>query len=267
MNEEFKGELLGFSFNNVHSSELGIVRIIQGNRVNDSAPSHKDIVVDIPGAIGSYYYGTIINKKDIVINYAFDNVSEEQLLRIKTIFSDKLPHKLIFDEEPDAYYMARVSGSAQLKHLCFLEDGKRVYKGEGSLTFTCDYPFKIRQRTSSYDKKERISYVFKFDYDFSGVISINCAEERSLQIKIRKTDKDTYLAYNFTLSNKTYIDLKKRIIYDKNGILSLKKLGAIDWSNLNLTPGEWAISIFDLTEGNDFPILHVKFDFYETIEF
>lgn len=145
MNEEFKGELLGFSFNNAHSSELGIVRIIQGNRINDSAPSHKDIVVDIPGAIGSYYYGTIINKKDIVINYAFDNISEEQLLRIKTIFSDKLPHKLIFDEEPDAYYMARVSGSAQLKHLCFLEKDKRVYKGEGSLTFTCDYPFKIKE--------------------------------------------------------------------------------------------------------------------------
>lgn len=267
MNEEFKGDLLGFSFNGKHSSDLGIVRTIQSNRINDNTPTHKDIVVDIPGAIGSYYYGTIINKKDIVVTYAFDNVSEEQLLQIKTLFSDKLPHKLIFDEEPYFYYMARISNSAQLKHLCFLENGKRVYKGEGSLTFTCDYPFKIRQRTSAYDEKETISYAFNFDYDFSGVISINCAKERILQIKIRKTDKDTFFAYNFTLSNKTYIDLKKRIIYDENGILSLKKIGEIDWSNLNLTPGEWTISIFDLTGDNDFPTLHVKFDFYETIDF
>lgn len=146
MNEEFKGDLLGFNFNGIHSSDLGIVRTIQSNRINDNAPTHNDVVVDVPGAIGSYYYGTIITKKDIQVPYAFNNVSETQLLRIKTLFSDKLPHKLVFDEEPDVYYMARVSNSAQLKHICFLENGERVYKGEGIITFTCDYPYKIKQK-------------------------------------------------------------------------------------------------------------------------
>lgn len=276
MGKGIKGDLLGFNFNRVHSSNLGIVRIIPSNRINDNAPTHSDVVVDVPGATGSYYYGTIITKKDIQVHYAFDNVSETQLLKIKTLFSDKLPHKLVFDEEPDVYYMARVSNSAQLKHLCFLENGERVYKGEGSITFTCDYPYKIRQRTFSYvendeddesEKSDRFFYDFEFDYDFSGIISIDCAEERSLQIKIRNANENSFFTYNFILSSKTCIDFRKRIIYNENGMLSLKKDGEIDLFNLNLIPGEWKFNIFDTTKDGTFPILNITFDFYETIKF
>ena len=38
-------------------------------------------------------------------------------------------------------YSAKVTGTPQLKTICFDESGKRIYKGEGTIQFTCYYPF------------------------------------------------------------------------------------------------------------------------------
>lgn len=38
-------------------------------------------------------------------------------------------------------YNAKVTGTPQIKTICFDEDGKRIYKGEGSVQFTCYYPY------------------------------------------------------------------------------------------------------------------------------
>jgi phage-related protein len=48
---------------------------------------------------------------------------------------------LIFDEYPYKTYSAKVTGQASLKHIVFeLEEG-RVYRGEGTIQFTCYYPY------------------------------------------------------------------------------------------------------------------------------
>ena len=50
--------------------------------------------------------------------------------------------RLIFDERPEKYYMAKITGITTLKYLCFeQEDGTDLYKGEGSINFVCYYPY------------------------------------------------------------------------------------------------------------------------------
>jgi hypothetical protein len=60
---------------------------------------------------------------------------------MKRHFGDKKIHDLVFDENPYKIYSAKVTGSATLKYIPFEEkvknETKRIYKGEGSLQFTC----------------------------------------------------------------------------------------------------------------------------------
>jgi phage-related protein len=62
-------------------------------------------------------------------------LTEQELRDLKACFGDKKIHDLIFDEAPYKAYRAKVTGSAQIKHLVFDEgQGKeRIYKGEGTI--------------------------------------------------------------------------------------------------------------------------------------
>ena len=66
-------------------------------------------------------------------------------------------HDLIFDELPYKVYSAKVTGTPQLKTLCFDKDGARVYKGEGAIQFTCYYPF-AHTPTIDFDGREISNY-------------------------------------------------------------------------------------------------------------
>jgi phage-related protein len=61
------------------------------------------------------------------------------------LWNDKKIHSLIFDEEPYKVYSAKVTGMITIKHICFEQEKnaslERVYRGEGSITFSCYFPF------------------------------------------------------------------------------------------------------------------------------
>ena len=136
-------DYIGFSFNGVHSSELGIKRISEGSRFNENLlPTIQDKTIQIPGGDGMYYFGSYYTQKQFNISYAFDSLTEEQLSRIKAVFGDKKPHRLIFDEAPYKAYLVKVTGTASIKHIPFSEgETNRVYKGEGNIQFTAYNPF------------------------------------------------------------------------------------------------------------------------------
>lgn len=144
MSNSFKGDFLGFTFNSVHSSDLGIVRITTGGRSNkDLSPTIKDSTVDIPGSDGMYFLYSQYQQRQFQIDFAFDNLSEIDIKNIRELFGDNKIHNLVFDEEPYKMYSAKVSSSAKLNYICFdNEDATaRVYKGEGNVVFTAFYPF------------------------------------------------------------------------------------------------------------------------------
>jgi len=64
------------------------------------------------------------------------------LRRLKQVFSTKKPQRFILDEKPYKYYMMKVAQSAIIQHLCFdLDEGTRIYKGEGTLNLVAYYPY------------------------------------------------------------------------------------------------------------------------------
>lgn len=137
-------DFTGFTYNGKHSlRDLGIYRTSDGSRYNENlTATMTDKIVDVPGGDGQYYFGTTFKNRTFTVNYAFDELSESHIRELKNIFCGDGIHDLIFDETPYKAWSAKVTGTASIKHLCFIdENDERVYKGEGSITFTCYYPY------------------------------------------------------------------------------------------------------------------------------
>ena len=148
-------DFIGFTFGDHHSSEFGIVRTSNGSRFDENLlPAIQDKTVPVPGGDGTYYFGSYYTQRQFSIQIAFDSLTEDNLRKLKQWLGDKKIKDLIFDEVPYKAYRAKVTGSATIKHLCFTEDGARVYKGEGTIQFTCYEPFaRLRKETGSNTKE------------------------------------------------------------------------------------------------------------------
>lgn len=135
-------DYIGFTYNGKHSiRDLKIYRTSSGRYDDNITATMTDKTVDVPGGDGQYYFGTTFKNRTFTVAYAFDNLTESDIRLIKQTFSGDGIHELVFDERPYKVWSAKVTGTASMKHLCFEENGERVYKGEGSITFTCYYPF------------------------------------------------------------------------------------------------------------------------------
>lgn len=144
-----KGDFISFTYNGVHSTELGIVRTSSSNRYNDQlVPTSQDKTVPVPGGNGTYFFGSYYTQRAITLDIAYDEVTEATLRRMRKVFEADTVHELIFDDEPYKIYYAKVTGQPQLKYIPFqnydnnlLGGTPRIYKGEGTINFTCYDPF------------------------------------------------------------------------------------------------------------------------------
>lgn len=144
-----KGDFISFTYNGVHSTELGIVRTSSSNRYNDQlVPTSQDKTVPVPGGNGTYFFGSYYTQRAITLDIAYDEVTEETLRRMRKVFESDTVHPLIFDDEPYKVYYAKVTGQPTLKYIPFqnydsefLNGTPRIYKGEGTINFTCYDPF------------------------------------------------------------------------------------------------------------------------------
>lgn len=152
---------IGFYYNGKHSSEMGIVRTSDGSRYNENLlPTIQDKTVQVPGGDAMYFFGSYYTQKQFNISFAFDALTETQLAELRRWLGDKQIHELIFDELPYKTYQAKVTGTATIKHVPFGTEGEtRIYKGEGSVQFTCYYPYAICKKKwlddySNFNKAE-----------------------------------------------------------------------------------------------------------------
>ena len=137
-----RGSFLGFTYNNIHSSTLGITRVSTSKRYNEPIlPTLKDITTDIVGADGVIYFGTKYTKRVFSVSFAFQGMTNEQIKQIKQKFNGKEIHDLIFDEWPYKVYSAKITGQAIAKHLAFQDRRNEYFNGECTLQFTCYFPF------------------------------------------------------------------------------------------------------------------------------
>lgn len=129
MREDLKGDFLGFSFDNIHSSRLGIVRVANGDRYTEELfPEVSDRTHEITGEDGENYYGSEFKTKVHTINIAFDSVTEKQFRQLRKLFGTKKICPLIFDERPYKVYMAKIESPIELEYVCF--DEHKRHEGE-----------------------------------------------------------------------------------------------------------------------------------------
>ena len=217
-----KGDFIGFSFCGVNSSDLGILRVSDGSRYNEYLlPNSQDNTTQIPGGDGTYYFGTYYTNRPISIQIAFDDLSEQNFRRLQQTFSAKKIGKLIFEEAPYKYYMAKVTGAPQLKYICFGREGEpRVYKGEGTIQFTCYYP---------YAKSVALC---------SALIEASNKEEWRERSGLPDTAPITS-GTNISIKNVGDIDMEWRAIYQvENKALSLQRIKAETVGELNFSFSE-----------------------------
>ena len=137
-------DFIGFTYNGKHSvRDLHIYRTSGGSMYDENMnATMTDKTADVPGGDGQYFFGTTFKNRTFTVNYAFDNLNEEDIRTIKQTFRGDGIYDLVFDETPYKAWPAKVTGTTSMKHLCFEETtGIRTYKGEGSITFTCYYPY------------------------------------------------------------------------------------------------------------------------------
>ena len=173
------GDFLGFSFDGMHCSRLGITRVSDGDRYNETlVPEFEDKMVTVPGKDGSYYFGSNYTNKPLSISFSFDSMTESQFRQLRKLFGTKRICTLVFDERPYKTYMAKISTPPQLNYICFDEPKKelvearqgiriidrdinprweevtpykytgereRIYKGEGTIEFIIMNPYAKEQ--------------------------------------------------------------------------------------------------------------------------
>ena len=241
-----KGDFIGFSFNEHRSESLGIVRVSDGSRYNeDLVPTTQDKTVQVPGGDGFYYFGSDYTQRQFSINIAFDELTEKQFRELQQVFGTKELGKLIFDERPYKYYMVK-SSKPQLKYICFGKDGERIYKGEGTLSFTAYYPFaksifKFLEKEKEEETGKEV-YVLRKTYSnieewaeasgmkaqgtldkvpespIEGVYSISVYNAGDLET-------DFILKFNSAPGDAVNIELSKQNVGNKKAFLNLKKFG------------------------------------------
>lgn len=137
-----KGDFIGFTFDGIHSSELGIVRVSGGDRYEEAlVPSLSLKTTNVPGGDGSYYFGTNYTQRNISLQIAFDSLTQQQFMRLISVFGTKKISALIFDENPYKVYNVKISSEPKLNYICFDEDNKRIYKGEGTINLVNLSPY------------------------------------------------------------------------------------------------------------------------------
>ena len=238
-----KGDFIGFSFNEHRSESLGIVRVSDGSRYNeDLVPTTQDKTVQVPGGDGFYYFGSDYTQRQFSINIAFDGLTEKQFRELQQVFGTKELGKLVFDERPYKYYMVK-SSKPQLKYICFGKDGERIYKGEGTLTFTAYYPFakSVFKFLEKEKEKETGKEVYVLRKTYSNIEEWAEASSMKAQGALDKVPKsptegvypisvynagdleaDFILKFNGAPSNTINIALGQQDVGDKKAVLNLK---------------------------------------------
>ena len=153
-------DFLAFSFNGKHSwDDFGIYRVSDGDRYNtELAPQMNDLTAENPAADGMFFFNSFHKQKVFNINFAFEEINDVTLRSLKQWLDGKEQGDLWFEEEPYKVYTAKVTGTPSIKHIPFdkyVGDTKtRVYRGEGTIQFTCYWPYahtpdKIQRKNGS----------------------------------------------------------------------------------------------------------------------
>lgn len=135
-------EFIGFTFNNIHSSSLGIQRMSKGGLISQPfLPTIQDKAEEGIKTDGSVYLGTKLRTLVFQIDFVYGPIDEFTFQKIKSFCNSKTLGPLILDETPHKIYTAKISGSALSSYNVYGDDEEKRYIGTGQLTFTSYSPY------------------------------------------------------------------------------------------------------------------------------
>ena len=181
MNNDFVGDFIGFTFNGQHSNYFNICHVSDGSRYNENLlPNLQDMTAQVPGGDGMYYWDSYYVQRQFNVQVAFDGIQETDWRNMRNWLGDRGIHELWFDEAPYKVYMAKIASPPQFKYICFKEcTNNRTYKGEGTIVFTCYYPFAMSKNGkylsdySTYSNVSEWSAVSRMRATNSGIDNIS----------------------------------------------------------------------------------------------
>lgn len=228
----YSGDFLGFQLGDIHSSQLNITRVSNGNRYMENlTPNFIDTTAQIPGKDGTYYWNTFYTQTPFTIDFAFDDLRDEDIRRLKQIFGFKGVKELIFDEISYKKYMVKCSAPPSLKYISFSSQEIKIYKGEGSVNLVAYYPYALSTRNIEFKTgiKQEINNMGDIEAPIKIYYLLDNISDISLQLETNKeitgvlniediekiSDNDVYLC----------IDMRTHLIEGLNS--SFKKNGTL----------------------------------------
>lgn len=255
----FSGDFLGFQLGDIHSSQLNITRVSNGDRYTENlTPNFTDTTMQVPGKDGTYYWDTYYTQTPFTIDFAFDDLRDEDIRRLKQIFGFKGVKELIFDEIPYKKYMVKCSAPPSLKYISFSFQEIKIYKGEGSVNLIAYYPYALSTRNIELKTgtKQEISNMGDIEAPIKIYYSLDNISDISLQLETNNeitgvlnikdiekiSDNDIYLC----------IDMRTHLIEGLND--SFEKNGTL--YNRFITTGDF----FDLPVGRSILTSNISWD-------
>lgn len=254
-----RDNFLGFTFNGKHSSDFRIVRVINGNR--DGAElfsTPMDTTISITGRDGGLFVKSTKDAKTFLINFAFDDLREESIRQLQEWLSVDREGDLIFDEYPYKAYRGKVTAAPTISFIAFEEDRVsevgtkgslddrlsgdydmmtfpeehcRVYKGEGSVQFTCYNPIarSVYLSNEKYNDKNKklwiqTSGILKYQKDNPSDTNL-CFSDCNKIINADGANNGTIRLYNGgqkPAPMKFLLKLTKSTSATKDNVMSLK---------------------------------------------
>ena len=242
-----KKDYVGFTYNGKHSSDLNILRVSSSNRYSENiAPTFADTTADNPGADGTFYFGTFHRLRQFNVSIAFDSLTEANLRAVRQWLDGKNVHDLVFDEAPNKTYSAKVTSTPTLKYIPFLdENGGRIYKGEGTIQFTCYFPYARGSKIELTSASTQAERTIQGDSPASFVLKCTGLITKTVVLKMKDgTEHTLTLDTAPTASDTITWDSKTGLVSKTTGNTTVL-VGFMGNSVLSLMPG----TIVELTSG------------------
>lgn len=221
---------MAFTFNGVSSTTHLIENSVYHNVLAPLA--FRSLAV--PGRAGVYDFGVSMGAREIAVDVTVNGNSQADLRsKVRAIaswlYQDSLK-PLVFSDEPDKTYYARITGSTDLEQI--------VWVGQGTITFICPDPYAegaTRSQTISSGAtitNNGTAKVFPvFTANFSGSASY---------FKVMKGTQQVFVAKSFSVGDVLIIDNAKALVTAN----SLRVMDSIDLSStfFPLDPGGTVIT-------------------------
>lgn len=214
-----------FTFNGISSTTY----LVENNVHHSILPPLAFRSLAVPGRAGVYDFGVSAGAREIVIDVTVKGNSQADLRsKVRSIaswlYQDNLK-TLVFSDEPDKTYYARIAGSTDLEQI--------VWTGQGTITFICPDPYaegaSFSQTFSSGATitNNGTAKVFPvFTINFSGSASY---------FKVMKGTQQVYVTKSFVVGDSLVIDHTKALVTSN----SLRIMDTVDLSStfFHLAPG------------------------------